>query len=87
MDEPMGDLVHAKRGAAILAACFVRTLGETDKTFQNRFLKNLDKAHTMVRDGHFDGDVTHEMELLMWTSSMLTGWDLITGPGKPFFQD
>jgi len=78
---------EAKRGTAILAACFVKTLSETDKTFQNRFLKNLDKAHSKIRGGYFEGDVTHEMELLLWTSSIITGWDLIGGPGKPFFQD
>jgi hypothetical protein len=28
--------------------------------------------------------VRHELELLSWTRSLLTGFNLITGQGKPF---
>lgn len=44
------DLFQAKRGTAVLAACIVQTLNESDNTFQERFLKRLSEAYYEIRD-------------------------------------
>jgi hypothetical protein len=73
----------AKRGAAILATCIVQTLTESDPTFQGRFLKRLFRAQSALRD-NTDGNVIHEMELLSWTQTLLTGSDHVTGQTEAF---
>ena len=78
-----GDLRSAKRGAAILATCIVQTLNESDPSFRDRFLKRLTGAYYELRD-NTDGEVRHEMELVAWTRELLTGWNWLTGQGKPF---
>lgn len=79
------DLHRAKRGTAILAACIVQTLMESDPTFQERFLEKLGKAYRELKDDS-DGDVIQELELLRWTQELLTGFSQFTGQGKPFLQ-
>jgi hypothetical protein len=76
------DLFRAKRGVAALAACIVQTVNESDPTFQIRFLERLGKAYYQFRDDT-DGDVLQELELFSWTREYLTGWNPITGQGKP----
>jgi hypothetical protein len=78
------DLSRTKRGVAALAACLVHTLNESDKTFQGRFLKNLDEVYYKFRDE--GGDVIQELELFLWTREYLTGWIMITGQGKPVLE-
>ena len=85
MAEKITDLFCAKRGVAILAAVVVQTLNESDPTFEKRFLERLSRAYREVKDGDlYEGDVIQELELLSWTRSLLTGFDFITGQGKPF---
>ena len=80
------DLDHLKSGAAILAACVVQTLNESDQTFQTRFLDRLAAAYRELKD-NTDGPVQQEMELLAWTRELLTGFSPLAGQGKPFLQD
>ena len=82
MTENLTELHRAKRGAAALTACVVQTLNESDPTFQERFLKRLGGVYSEFRD-NTDGDVTQELELFQWTRQYLTGWNPITGQGKP----
>ncbi|MBN9555564.1 MAG: hypothetical protein J0H61_13000 [Alphaproteobacteria bacterium] len=82
MTEKLTELHRAKRGVAALTACVVQTLNESDPTFQERFLERLGKAYYQFRDDT-DGDVTQELELFQWTREYLTGWNPITGQGKP----
>jgi hypothetical protein len=77
------ELQHVKNGMAILVTCLVHTLTKSDPSFQDRFLRHLSEAYYEVRDNS-DGEVRHELELLSWTRSLLTGFNLITGQGKPF---
>ncbi|WP_292506475.1 hypothetical protein [Mesorhizobium sp.] len=86
MADQTTDLHRAKRGTAILAACIVQTLNESDPSFQERFLKRLSDAYYEVRD-NMDGDVIQELELLAWTREYLTGFSNFTGQGKPFLAD
>jgi hypothetical protein len=79
------DLQHAKHGTAILVTCLVQTLNESDPTFQERLLGRLREAYYEVRDNS-DGDVRQELELLSWTQELLTGWNIVTGQGKPFLD-
>ena len=80
------DLFRAKRGAAVLAACIVQTIDESDPTFQKRFLDRLSKAYLELRDNS-EGDVIQELELLAWTRELLTGFSFIKGQEKPFLKD
>jgi hypothetical protein len=79
------DLRHAKKGTAILVACIVQTLNESDPSFQERFLEKMGKAYYELRDDT-EGDVIHELELLAWTRELLTGWNPVSGQGKPFLS-
>jgi hypothetical protein len=77
------DLWQLKTGAAALATCIVRTLDESDHTFEERFLKNLERAYDEIRQRHQDRDVQDVAEMLSWTRELLTGWNFATGQGDP----
>ena len=78
------DLHRAKRGVAILAACVVQTLNESDPSFQARFLERLARAYRELKDNS-EGDVVQEMELLSWTRELITGFSFVTGQCKLIF--
>ena len=80
------DLDHLKKATAVLAACVVQTLDESDPSFEGRFLERLERAYRELKD-NTDGDVQHEMELLSWTRSLLTRFSHIDGQGAPFLKD
>lgn len=82
MTDNTTELHRAKRGVAALTACVVQTLSESDPTFQERFLERLARVYGEFRD-NTDGDVIQELELFSWTRENLTGWNIITGQGKP----
>lgn len=86
MAQQLSDLDHLKKGTAALAACIVQTLNESDPSFQERFLSRLARAYGEFRD-NTDGDVQNELETLAWTRTLLTGFDFVTGQGKPFLSD
>ena len=86
MSGRVSDLTHAKRGTAILAACVVQTLNESDSSFEERFLDRLARAYRELKD-NTPGDVRHEMEVLAWARELLTGFNPIDGQGKPFLSD
>lgn len=86
MEDKRSDLHRAKVGVAVLATTLVKTLNETDPTFQERFLKNLTTAHYKLRDDT-KGDVIEQIELLTWTREYLTGFSHFTGKGEPFFPE
>ncbi len=85
------DLHRSKRGVAVLVACVVETLNESDPSFRERFLEKMGQAYRKLKDGDGEsgewGDVIQELELLTWTRSMLTGFDFIKGQGRPFLDD
>lgn len=78
-------LDHLAKGTAVLVTCIVQTLNETDPTFQERFLRRLGEAYAELRDNSEQGPL-HELELLSWTRSMLTGFNHVTGQGAPFLD-
>ena len=82
----LSDLHRAKRGVAMLAACIVQTLGESDLTFERRFLGRLAAAYRELKDNS-EGDVIQEMELLGWTRELLTGFDFINGQKESWLSD
>jgi hypothetical protein len=88
----LGDFGRLKRGTAALAAVLVKTLNETDPTFQERFLKHLETAYDHFKNGtspytEGEGDKVTALELLSWTRQMITGWDRIKGQGSPFLDE
>src|SRR5439155_9176567 len=66
MANQLSDLDRTKRAVAALVTCVVTTLNETEPSFQERFLANLDKAYCKFQDDTGD-DVIQELELLSWT--------------------
>jgi hypothetical protein len=84
------NLDQVKRGASALLACIAQTLSESDPTFQERLLKKLDAAYREIKDnrsGKFSGEVIHELEMISWVRSMLTGWSFTAGQETPFLAD
>jgi hypothetical protein len=77
------DLFHARRGVAVLSACIVQTMNESDQGFQERFLRRLERASSELRDS---GSTIQELELLSWVRELLTGFSLTKGQGKPFLD-
>lgn len=88
MPHPAEDQIHeAKRGAAVVAACIVRTLEDADPGFRERFLGRLGEAYGKLKDMPSQGDKLDALEVVAWTRSLLTGFDMIEGQGEPFFWD
>lgn len=69
-------------GAAVLVTCVVQTLADSDRSFQQRFVKRLDEAYARLRD---DPKVSlRALEDLSWCRELLTGFSVATGQGRPF---
>lgn len=86
MEDKRTELMRTQVGVSILAATLVKTLNETDTTFQDRFLKNLTAAHYKLRDDT-PGIVQEQMELLTCVRELITGFSHFTGQGEPFFPE
>ncbi len=86
MADSSSDLRGIKQGIAMLAACIVQTMNESNPSFQERFLERLGRAYREVKD-NAERDVLQEMELLSWTRELLTGFNVISGQGKPFLSE
>lgn len=85
MADQAADLIHLKKGMAVLTACVVETLNQSDPSFQTRFLEKLALAYGELKD-NTDGEVRQQLELLAWTRELLTGFNPVTGQGQPFFD-
>lgn len=83
MTAQLSDLHRAKRGTAVLAACIVQTLNESDSSFQARFLRRLERAYVELREDP-EYETMQELELLAWTRELLTGFNPSSGQGEPF---
>ncbi len=86
MTGQLDDLHRVKRGVAMLTACMVQTLKESDPTFEERFLARLARAYDAARELPVEGDL-HEIEILSWTREYITGFSVVHGQGKPFLED
>ena len=80
------EVQNASRGVAVLATCIVESMNETDPYFRDRFLENLSKAYSKLKDDS-DNDELPSMELISWTRSLITGFNFSEGQGKPFLED
>lgn len=69
MTDQKADLFETKRGAAVLAACIVQTLNESDPSFQERFLTNLDRSYRDLRE--MGDENVQGLELLSWVREIL----------------
>jgi hypothetical protein len=61
------EIDQTKEAAAILAACIVRTLNESDPTFSERFDMHLRAMYSVVSER---GE-SHAMETLTWVGQIL----------------
>ncbi len=86
MTDQLTELHRAKQGAAALIACVVQTINESDPTFEKRFLGRLARLHAEFV-GNTDGNVMQELDLFEWTREYLTGWNVVTGQGKPLLGE
>ncbi len=68
-DQKVSDLHQTKAGVAILVAGIVQTLSQSDPSFQDRFLQNLEGPYNQLR--HDANDWRHAQELLSWTLAIL----------------
>ncbi len=76
------DLKSVKSGTAVLVACLVQTLNETDPTFKDRFLERLSRAYAE----RLDEAERNELELLSWARELVSGFNFVSGQGKPFLE-
>lgn len=67
---------QTKMAAALLVACVVQTLGESDATMQRRFLERLENVYHDVRDRMG----TDCLETLKWVREILQSGDLPSLP-------
>jgi len=79
------DLAQIKRATAVLVTCVVQTLDESDDTAQARFVKRLEDAYALLRDDPDQGGI-HVLEMLSWVRELLTGFNIVTGQGRPFLK-
>jgi hypothetical protein len=75
---------NVKKATAILITCMVDAMAEKDPNFKDRFLANLSRSYTKIRD---DTNDLNALELLNWTRSMITGFDHVNGQQQPFLSD
>ena len=85
MTATKSDLDKVKVGTAALVCCLVRTLDKANPGFQTDFMENLAEAYRHFKDD-YDGDATHIFEMINWTRADITGWNPITGQGKPLLE-
>ena len=84
------DLHQSKRGISAAIACLVQTIGETDPTFQQRFMARLEAAYSEIREQPtgtppaVSANTSEALESLTWIRELLTGWSFSEGQGKPF---
>jgi len=83
--EPDG-LHQSKLAAAILAACIVQTLNESDPTFEPRFSARLRREYEKYRNNS-DADPVHVLEVIHWTRELLKGWNPVPEQGKRFANE
>ena len=76
--------VPLEMGPSILTTCLVQTLNASDKTFQRRFLKRLERAYTELQNDPVASP--HSIEQLAWVYELLTGLSMRSGFGKPFLK-
>jgi hypothetical protein len=72
-------------GLAALVACVARTLRKSDPTAETRLVQEIEAALAILR--HHKEEKPRAEELLSLTKSLLTGFNLETGQGKPFLGD
>ena len=76
---------HVMKGTAVLTACVVQTLNESDQSFQERFVNRLEHAYALLRD---DPDSQgQELQMLSWTRELLTGFAHSKGKGDSVLDD
>lgn len=81
IDEQLRD---AKYGVAILVTCLVQELEAQHLGFSDHFLRRLGKAYGEVRED--ETPALDRLELINWTRELLTGFNQISGQGKPFLD-
>ncbi|MBB4398700.1 hypothetical protein [Bradyrhizobium sp. ERR14] len=76
------ELNNVKKATAIMFAALVKSLEEVNPGLKEAFVAKLDEGYAKIRN---DTDDLNALELLSWTRTMITGFDL-TGESKAFFD-
>ncbi|UFX41776.1 hypothetical protein HAP47_0020960 [Bradyrhizobium sp. 41S5] len=74
-------LDNVKKATAILVTCLVDALDEEAKA---RFIANLDRSYAKIRN---DANDQNALELISWTRTMITGFDVASGQQRPFLKE
>ncbi|MBP1064597.1 hypothetical protein ACVI1J_006438 [Bradyrhizobium diazoefficiens] len=82
MTKKTTELDNVKKATAIMFAALVK-LEDTAPGLNEGFVVNLDTAYTKIRE---DSDDLNALETISWTRSMITGFDIVSGQTKPFFD-
>lgn len=68
------ELWQLKCGMAVIGACIVEALQDSDPAFKERFLEKLDTAQDNLRNSTRENE--HALEALNWTRQFLAGWNI-----------
>ena len=83
MTKKTTELDNVKKATAIMFAALVKSLEDTAPGLKEGFVANLDTAYTKIRE---DSDDLNALETISWTRSMITGFDIVSGQTKSFFD-
>ena len=74
------------KGAATLVTCIVHSLNQRDPDYRRSFLDTLSQAYGMMRDNPSTGHNDLGLQMLSYTRTLITGFNVIDGPGEQLFS-
>jgi hypothetical protein len=77
------ELDNVKKATAMMFAALVDTLAGTDSPQAAQFTEALSKVYAHIRDDSAD---LNALELVSWTRSMITGFDMANGQKTPLMK-
>lgn len=77
------ELDNVKKATAMMFAALVDVIVGTDSPQAERFAEALGKIYAHIRD---DSDDLNALELVSWTRSMITGFNMEKGQQTPLMK-
>lgn len=72
-----------KNATAVMFTVLVQVLEKRMPGIEAAFLDRLGQAYAEIKN---DSDDLNGLELMRWTQSLLSGFDLVHGQGSPFLE-
>ena len=76
-------LKTTKNATAAMFTVLVQVLEQRMPGIESAFLERLGQAYAETKN---DSDDLNGLELMRWTQSLLSGFDLVRGQGSPFLE-